>query len=176
VNRFWELFSAAHPLVHIDAALNSLATLLLVIGYVLIKRGNIEGHKRAMFAALATSAVFLACYLTYHLALGRETKFPLSGVVRTFYLALLASHVILAMTVPFLAIATIIQGMRSQASWLPGHVRAATEAERAEYVAKCRRRHVGLAKVAFPIWMYVSITGVLVYVMLYYVGPSLVAA
>ncbi len=173
MNRFWELFGEAHPLVHIDAGLNSLATLLLVIGYILIRRGKVAAHKRVMLSAFATSAVFLACYLYYHFGLRLQTPFPATGLVKYFYWALLASHVLLAMAVPFLAIRTILFGLRSQGEWLPRRLRAAEAIERADYVERCRQRHIRLAKWTFPIWMYVSITGVLVYVMLYYVGPCL---
>lgn len=175
MNQFWALFSAAHPLVHIDAGLNTVATILLVVGYRLIKRGRVEAHRRTMTAAFLTSAAFLACYLTYHFIVGKQTSFPGSGGLKTFYLLLLASHILLAMSVPFLAITTIVFGMRSQGEWLPRRFRYSDSPGRNDYIAQCRLRHIRLAKVTFPVWIYVSITGVLVYVLLYYVGPSTLA-
>jgi uncharacterized membrane protein YozB (DUF420 family) len=165
--------AAGHPLVHVNASLNTLAAVLLVCGYVVVKRGNIEAHKRFMLAAFATSTLFLACYLYYHAVLKLQTPFPGSGPLKWFYLTLLATHVLLAATVPFLAIAAILQGFRSQGEWLPRHVRTAEPETRATYIELCRRRHIGLAKWTFPIWMYVSVTGVLVYAMLYHVAPAI---
>src|SRR5690606_2426917 len=136
-------------------SLNTLAAVLLVLGYLAVKRGQVETHKRFMLAAFAASTLFLACYLYYHLVLQRQTSFPGSGPLKYFYLAILATHVLLAATVPFLAIASILQGFRSQGEWLPRHVRAAEPDNRATYIELCRRRHIGLAKWTFPIWMYV---------------------
>jgi putative membrane protein len=134
-------------LPHVNAALNALATVLLVVGYVLIKRKQESAHKWTMLACFGVSAVFLACYLTYHFNIpGGSKKFP-SGppdVVRYGYYAILLSHVLLAAAVPFLAIATIWLGLADR-----------------------RRAHSKLAWWTFPIWLYVSITGVIVYLLLY---------
>ena len=137
----------------VNAGLNGLATLLLVLGFVLIKQRRETAHKRTMLAAFATSVVFLGCYLTYHYMLGRETgqshvSFQGPGMVRAAYLTMLASHIILAVTVPFLAVITI---------WL-GY-------------ADRRAAHRRWAKWTFPIWLYVSVTGVLIYFMLYHLYP-----
>jgi uncharacterized membrane protein YozB (DUF420 family) len=141
----------------VNAALNGLAGILLVLGYALIKRGREQAHKQVMLAAFGTSVVFLACYLTYHTLLqtnegvaGRKFAGPDSA--RPFYFAMLISHVVLAAIVPFLAIAVIRYGYRDD-----------------------RPRHRRWAKITFPIWMYVSITGVLIYVVLYHVYPPPVA-
>lgn len=133
-------------LPHVNAALNSLAGVLLVAGYVMIKRGKETAHKQCMLSAFGVSVVFLACYVTYHSLLGGSREFPRdTGVVWYAYIAILASHVILAAAVPFLAVAVIYFGLSDK-----------------------RRQHVKWARWTFPIWLYVSVTGVVVYVMLYH--------
>ena len=103
------LIAAAHPLVHVNATLNTIATLLLVAALVQIRRGNELAHANLMRAALGVSAAFLGCYLYYHYQVG-SVKFTHKGVVRYIYLAILASHVLLAMTVPILALwAALVQ-------------------------------------------------------------------
>lgn len=131
---------------HLNASLNLLATLLLLLGFVLIKSGRERAHRNVMLTAFAVSCVFLVCYLTYHFQHGR-TDFPRDDwpAVAPFYLAMLLSHVVLAAVVPFLAAATIVAGLRDR-----------------------RRAHRRLAKLTFPIWLYVSVTGVLVYLVLYW--------
>lgn len=136
----------------INASLNGLATVLLVVGLVLIKRGQPVAHKRAMLAAFATSVAFLACYVVYHVALRHYTgsgskSYPADAPERPLYLAILLTHVVLAAIVPVLALMTIWHGLRE--NW-PKHRR--------------------LAKVTFPIWLYVSITGVVIYAMLYHLA------
>lgn len=137
-------------LPHVNAALNSLATVLLIVGYVLIKQRREIAHRNVMLGAFGTSVVFLACYLTYHYFAGSK-HFPVeygSGI-RYTYLGILASHVILAAAVPFLSVWTIYLGLANQ-----------------------RKRHHFWAWWTFPIWLYVSITGVVVYVMLYHLYPD----
>lgn len=156
----------AHPLVHLNAALNALATLLLVVGFVLIKRRRPKQHARVMLGAFVVSCVFLVSYLAYHWMEG-SVRFTHPGAVRYVYLTILATHVILAVTVPFLALTTIVfalmgTGVRG-ASELPFEVRLRFFA-----------RHRKLARWTFPIWLYVSITGVVVYVMLYHLWPPVV--
>lgn len=134
----------------VNAGLNSLATLLLLAGYVLIKRGRREAHKRTMLASFATSIAFLVCYLAYHAALKHYTgessqKFQGVGAIRPVYYAILLTHVVLAAAVPVLAIVTIRRGLREE--W---------------------ERHRKIARVTFPIWLYVSVTGVIIYWMLYH--------
>ncbi len=138
-------------LPHVNASLNALATVLLVVGYVLIKRRQEAAHKWTMLACFAVSVVFLACYLTYHYHLeGVSKKFPEypPAAIRITYYVILISHIILAAAVPFLTIATIYLGLANK-----------------------RLAHRRLARWTFPIWLYVSITGVIVYLMLYQIYP-----
>jgi uncharacterized membrane protein YozB (DUF420 family) len=138
-------------LPHVNASLNALATVLLVAGYVLIKRRQEAAHKWTMLACFAVSVVFLASYLTYHYHLeGVSKRFPSypPPAVRYFYYSILLTHIVLAAAVPFLAIATIWLGLADR-----------------------RRAHSRLAWWTFPIWLYVSITGVVVYLMLYQIYP-----
>jgi putative membrane protein len=157
---------AAHPIVHVNASLNALVTVLLLVGFALIKSGRIEAHKRSMLTAFGVSAAFLACYVYYHLQVG-SVRFTHPGAVRYVYLAILASHVVLAITVPFLAIRQIYLGYRALGC-------CCGELPQAEKLAAAdlyRDKHIRLARWTFPIWLYVSITGVVVYVMLYHLWP-----
>lgn len=134
----------------VNAALNGLATLLLIAGLACIKAKRVTAHKTCMLTAFATSVLFLACYLTYHLALRHFTgssskRFDVEGIVRSIYLMILFSHVVLAAVVPVLAANTIYRGLSGQ--W---------------------DRHRRLARITFPIWLYVSVTGVIIYLMLYH--------
>jgi putative membrane protein len=146
-------FFAAHPLVTVNAALNATATVLLVAGYLLIKRKHEIAHRNVMLAAFGVSVAFLTCYLIYHVGVmqGKSTPFAETGPVRYAYYAILISHIILAATVPFLAAANIYLGLIDS-----------------------RQRHRRLARWTFPIWLYVSITGVVIYVMLYHLYPPTV--
>ncbi|HTQ37512.1 MAG TPA: DUF420 domain-containing protein [Pirellulales bacterium] len=132
----------------VNASLNATATVLLLVGYWLIKRRREVAHKRVMLSAFGVSMLFLACYLTYHAMKTWHTVFGGPQPVRTVYYAMLISHVILAATVPVLAGRTI-------------------------YLGLCDRRmaHRRWAQWTFPIWLYVSITGVLIYFMLYHLYP-----
>ena len=170
-----------HPIVHLNAALNAVATLLLVAGLLLIKRGQVTAHKRTMLTAFAVSIAFLACYLWYHYQVG-SVRFTHPGPVRYVYLAILASHVLLAMTVPVLAIWTIYLGFRATGCCGLGDCRLflsqGDEPRRDDEQEKgtvpftaYRVRHRRLARWTFPIWLYVSVTGVVVYVMLYHLWP-----
>ncbi len=155
--------SSAHPLVHLNAALNAVATVLLVAGYILIKRGDRLAHARVMIAAFVVSCLFLISYLTYHWIAG-SVKFTHPGAVRYVYLAILISHVILAALVPFLAVATILFGLMGMG------VRGAADLPQ-ETRTRFLARHRRLARWTFPIWLYVSVTGVVVYAMLYHLWP-----
>jgi uncharacterized membrane protein YozB (DUF420 family) len=132
-----------HDLPVIDATLNATAAVLLVWGYILIRRKNIAAHRRVMLAAFVTSSVFLACYLIYHFNVG-SVHFPHTGAIRTVYLSILATHTALAAAVPPLAIITLNRGLRQRFD-----------------------RHRKIARWALPVWLYVSVTGVVVYWMLY---------
>jgi putative membrane protein len=162
------LFAAAapHPIVHVNAALNATATVLLVIGLVMIKRRCVTAHKRVMLSAFAVSIAFLACYLWYHFHVG-HVEFTHPGVVRYVYLSILASHVLLAITVPFFASRQIYLGYRALGCCDSGEDEVPREATMADYAARHRR----LARWTYPIWLYVSVTGVVVYVMLYHLWP-----
>ena len=127
----------------LNAVLNGTAAALLVAGYLLIRRGRIAQHKRCMLAALATSAVFLVSYVVYHANVGSR-PFPGQGPVRVVYFGILISHVVLAATILPLALTTAARGLRAQYD-----------------------RHVRIARWTLPIWIYVSITGVVIYLMLY---------
>ena len=143
----------------VNAALNALSTVLLVCGYWQIRRGQRRVHKRLMLSCFGVSIVFLACYLVYHFALAHYTDsaskaFPGTGAIRIAYLTMLLTHVILAATVPFLALVTIYHALRAERSEEPDSaVRWA--------------RHRRMAKITFPIWVYVSVTGVIIYIMVY---------
>ena len=134
----------------VNASLNGLATVLLLAGWVLIKSRKPAAHKAAMLMAFAVSMAFLACYLVYHQQLKQWTgsgshRFEGQGLIRPVYFTILFSHVVLAAAVPVLALITIYRGLKSQ--W---------------------ERHKRLARVTFPIWLYVSVTGVIIYFILYH--------
>jgi protein SCO1/2 len=134
----------ARRLPAVNASLNGLCTVLLVVGWWLIRGGNVRGHAAAMIAAVATSAVFLACYLLYH-ALAGSKSFAHPGPIRVVYLTILLSHTLLATfgVVPLVAMTL-------------------THAARRRF-----DRHARIARVTFPIWLYVSATGVVIYLLLY---------
>ena len=157
---------AAHTIVHVNASLNLLATVLLLAGLFFIKKGRVDAHKQTMIAAFAVSAVFLACYLWYHYQVG-SVRFTNPGAVRYAYYVILASHVLLAVTVPFLAIRQMYLGFRALGCCEP----PGEQAEQVATAAIYREKHRRLARVTFPIWLYVSVTGVVVYVMLYHLWP-----
>lgn len=157
---------AAHPIVHVNAALNATATVLLIIGFLLIKQRREDAHKRVMLSAFAVSVAFLACYLWYHLQVG-SVKFTHPGFVRYFYWLVLFTHIPLAATVPFLAIMQIYLGFRAL-----GCCANSGDAPQQMKIANLyRHKHRRLARWTFPIWLYVSVTGVIVYVMLYHLWP-----
>ena len=129
------------PLV--NALLNSLATVLLVCGYVAIRRGKIQVHRALMLSAFGTSVLFLVSYLIYHAHVGSR-PFPGHGPVRTVYFTILISHIVLAAVIPPLAAVTLWQALRSRFD-----------------------RHTRIARWTLPLWLYVSVTGIAVYWMLY---------
>jgi uncharacterized membrane protein YozB (DUF420 family) len=138
----------------LNASLNAVATVLLITGRVLVRRGRITAHRRVMLSAFGVSSAFLVSYVAHKASRSFEsTTFNVVGPAKTAYLALLASHVVLAMLVPILALALIRLGLRGEI-----------------------RRHRRLARVAWPIWLYVSVTGVAVYVLLYHLNPPAVRA
>jgi uncharacterized membrane protein YozB (DUF420 family) len=135
----------------VNAGLNAVAALLLALGLLLIRRRKIDAHRRTMLGAFSVSSLFLVCYVAHKASRGFEnTTFHAEGAAKLAYLALLFSHVTLAMTVPVLAITLIALGLRGRIA-----------------------RHRRLARIAWPIWMYVSVTGVVIYTLLYHVNPPL---
>lgn len=133
------------PLV--NACLNATSTVLLLIGYRLIRTGKKTAHKRIMLTAVVTSSLFLISYLLYHYNVG-SVRFTGIGFVRGLYFAVLISHTVLAATVPPLAIVTLVRALRKRFD-----------------------RHRIIARWTLPIWLYVSFTGVIVYLMLYRLYP-----
>jgi uncharacterized membrane protein YozB (DUF420 family) len=127
----------------VNAGLNATSAVLLVVGYVFIRRRQVRAHQACMIAAFVTSTVFLACYLIYHAHVG-HVPYPGSGSDRVIYLAILGSHVLLAMLIIPLALLTIYRAFRAQFD-----------------------RHRRIARWTLPLWIYVSVTGVVVYWMLY---------
>ena len=127
----------------VNATLNATAAIFLTAGYVMIRRGRRDLHKRCMLAALTSSALFLVSYVVYHANTGSR-PFPGQGVIRVAYFAILVTHVVLAAVILPLAITTAARGLSAQYD-----------------------RHVRIARWTLPLWMYVSVTGVVIYLMLY---------
>lgn len=127
----------------VNAALNATAAILLITGYILIRQGRKEAHRKVMLAAFATSVLFLVCYLVYHFQVG-SVRFEKQGTIRTVYLAILLTHIVLAAAVPPLAIITL------RRAWAGKY-----------------GLHRKIARITLPVWLYVSVTGVVVYWMLY---------
>ena len=132
-----------HDLPAVNASLNALSGVLLLVGYILIRAKRVELHRRCMLAAFTTSALFLVCYVVYHAQVG-SVRFTREGVVRPLYFTILITHVVLAAVVLPLAVVTLSRGLKKRV-----------------------RQHRAIARWALPIWLYVSVTGVLVYVLLY---------
>lgn len=134
----------------INATLNGTAGVLLLIAYVFIRRRNITMHKRFMLAACTTSLIFLVCYVLNHiLRHGVVTRFTGTGWIRPLYFTILISHTILAITIVPMAILSVRNGLKMRVM-----------------------QHRRIAKWTFPLWMYVSVTGVIVYFFLYQWYPS----
>jgi protein SCO1/2/putative membrane protein len=127
----------------VNASLNGTAAVLLVIGYILIRSGRIQAHRRVMLTAFGVSMAFLVCYLVYHAHVG-SVPYQKTGAIRPMYYSILITHTTLAASVPVLAIVTLRRGLRADF-----------------------KRHRKIARWTLPIWLYVSVTGVVVYLMLY---------
>ena len=130
----------------VNALLNGLSATFLVAGYWLIRQRKIGAHKASMLAAFACSILFLVSYLFYHSQVG-SVRFQGTGMLRTFYLGVLLTHSVLAAAVPILAVTTLTRALRGRFD-----------------------KHAEIARWTLPIWLYVSVTGVLVYWMLYYLS------
>ena len=128
----------------VNATLNAASAILLSIGWILIKRGRWTAHRAMMIAAFCTSVLFLISYVTYHAQVG-SVRFTKTGPIRSVYFTILLTHVILAVAIVPLAIVTLSRGLSRRFD-----------------------RHRAIARWTLPIWMYVSVTGVVVYLMLYH--------
>ena len=131
-----------------NAALNATSAVFLLVALRRVKRGDVAGHKRAIFCALGASAAFLANYLVYH-ALAGSKRYGGEGAMRTVYFAILISHTVLAASLPFLVGRTLFLGLKDR-----------------------REQHRRWARWTFPIWLYVCVTGIVVYLMLYPLAPG----
>lgn len=132
-----------HILPTINALLNAASALLIAVGIVNIRRGRRAAHQRLMLAAVATSSLFLICYLWYHAHVG-SVHFPAHGWPRPLYFCILTSHTILAVVVVPLVLVTLVRALRGRFE-----------------------RHRASARWTYPVWLYVSVTGVVIYLMLY---------
>lgn len=130
-------------LPHLNALLNSASGILLIVGYYLIRQRNRAAHKRCMLAALSASTLFLISYLVYHFEVG-SVRFQGTGWIRTVYFTILISHTVLAAAIVPLVIVTVVRALRERFD-----------------------RHRAIARWTLPLWLYVSVTGVVVYWMLY---------
>lgn len=138
-----------HQLPALNATLNGVAAVLLVTAYSFIRQGRVKAHRNVMLAAFVVSCLFLVSYLIYHYNVG-SVRFDKDGWVRTLYLWILGTHTVLAALVPILAVVTLTRGLRGRYA-----------------------KHRSIARWTLPIWLYVSVTGVVVYVLLYRVRPLL---
>lgn len=135
-------------LPHLNAFLNTTSAILLIAGYRFIRTGRILAHRNCQVSAFVTSVLFLISYLTYHYHHG-DTQFPGQGIVRPFYFTILITHIVLAIVIVPLVLITL------------------TRAARGDFV-----RHRRIARWTLPLWLYVSVTGVIVYLMLYHLYPG----
>lgn len=135
-------------LPHLNATLNATSAILLIAGYWFIKRGRVVAHRRCQLSAVTASVLFLISYLVYHYHHG-ATRFPGQGIVRPIYFTILTTHTVLAVVIVPFVIVTVLR------------------AKRGDFL-----RHKAIARWTLPMWLYVSITGVVVYLMLYHLYPS----
>lgn len=133
----------------VNATLNGLSAVFLTAGYVFIRRKNQQAHRNCMIAALVTSVLFLACYLTYHFTVKTITRFQNPPEFRPIYLTILISHTILAATIVPMIIVTVSRALREKFD-----------------------KHRRIARWTWPLWMYVSVTGVIIYLLLYQIFPQ----
>ena len=135
-------------LPHLNALLNSTSAILLISGYRFIRLGRIKAHRNCQIAAVISSTAFLASYVTYHYFHG-ATQFKEPGLVWWIYVSILTSHIILAVVIVPLVFVTLLRAVRADF-----------------------QRHRRIARWTLPLWLYVSVTGVIVYLMLYHIYPS----
>lgn len=132
----------------LDAGLNAASAILLTLGFFFIRRKNIRAHKVCMLSAFVASTLFLVCYLTYHYYHG-VTRFSGQGAIRAFYFSLLGSHTVLAAVIVPLVLTTLSRALRERFA-----------------------QHKRIARWTLPLWLYVSVTGVVIYWMLYHLYPA----
>ena len=132
----------------LNAALNATSGVLLLAGWLLVRRGRTQAHRRCMLGAFAASCLFLVSYVAYHAQAGSR-PFTGQGAVRAIYFAILITHVVLAAVIVPLALVTLARALRG------------------DYAS-----HRRIARWTFPVWMYVSVTGVVIYLMLYQLWPG----
>jgi putative membrane protein len=133
----------------VNACLNGLSAVFLSVGYFFIKRKNQTAHRNCMIAAFSTSVIFLICYLTYHFNVQAVTRFKNPEWFRPIYLAILISHTILAVVIVPMVLTSMSRGLK-------GRFEA----------------HVKISRWTLPLWMYVSVTGVVIYLLLYQIFPQ----
>ena len=138
-----------HDLPAVNATLNGLSAVFLTLGFIAIKRGNKTAHRNSMIAAFCTSTIFLACYLTYHALVKTVTHFVEPAWFKPIYLTILLTHTVLAVVIVPLILRTL---------WL---------ARKQNFEA-----HKKIARWTWPLWMYVSVTGVVIYLLLYQTFPQ----
>jgi putative membrane protein len=137
-----------YALPHLNATLNSFSALLLITGFFLIKNGNISAHRKCMLTACVSSTLFLIGYLTYHSFFG-STSFKGQGWIRPVYFSILLTHTVLAIVIVPLVLLTLFRALRERFD-----------------------AHRRIARWTLPLWLYVSVTGVIVYLLLYQIYPS----
>ncbi len=139
---------ALSDLPAVNACLNGLSTCFLVAGFILIRRKRTTAHRNCMLGAVTTSTLFLACYIYYHIHAGR-TEFRDPAWFRPIYLTLLLTHTVLAVTIVPMVIVTLVRALRERFD-----------------------QHKRIARWTLPLWLYVSVTGVLIYFLLYQIFPQ----
>ena len=137
-----------HDLPALNAGLNSTSAALLVVGFVCIRRRHIAAHRACMVGAFVASCLFLVSYLTYHAQAG-TTRFTAPGWIRPVYFTILTTHTVLAAAIVPMVLLTLRRALRGDFA-----------------------RHARLARWTLPLWLYVSVTGVVIYVLLYHVAPA----
>lgn len=138
-----------HDLPAVNGTLNGLSAIFLTAGFVFIKKKNMRAHRNCMIAAFITSVIFLVCYLTYHFSVGHPTYFRNPAWFKPYYYVLLGTHTFLAVVIVPLVIMTLNRAFKERFD-----------------------KHRKIARWAWPLWMYVSVTGVLVYLILYQIFPQ----
>lgn len=133
----------------VNASLNGLSAILLTAGYIFIRQKNQQAHRNCMIAALCSSVLFLTCYLTYHLTVKKLTRFEDPHWFRPIYLTILITHTILAAVIVPMIIVTVSRALRARFD-----------------------KHRRIARWTWPLWMYVSVTGVIIYFLLYQIFPQ----